>query len=117
MDVCILTRRPVYKRILLLASCQRAGVDVVIRSYLGRSTTRKFLRDLNLLTYVDDFIWNDREIPEQAYEITDPDDEIFEHVHAAGLATARKWLTSSLAYEEGDRPLVDPKKEVFLDAR
>jgi hypothetical protein len=92
MDLCTLLRAPVYRPLMLVYLTHRAGGEVVVRSYLGRGTTKKLLRLTHMLGLVDDFIWNDGPTPEHAYELTGPDDDI--------LALASRELTARLNYAE-----------------
>jgi hypothetical protein len=90
LDVCTLLRTPVFKPLMLVYLAHRAGAEVICRSYLGRSTTKKLLRMTNVLHLMDDFLWNDASAPEHAYEVSGPDDEL--------LQLAGRELTSQLNY-------------------
>ena len=90
LDICTLLHTPVYRPLMLIYLAHKAGTEVICRSYLGRSTTKKLLRTLGLLSLMDDFIWNDHTAPEHAYELSGPDDELLRLVGAE--------LTSRLDY-------------------
>ncbi len=92
MDLCTILRSPTYKPLMLIYLTHRAGGDIICRSYLGRSTTKKLLRRVGLLSIIDDFIWNEREAPAHAYELSGPDDEILRLVGVE--------LTARLNYAE-----------------
>ena len=74
MDLCVMLRTPVFRPLMLMYLTRRMGGEVLCRSYLGRSTTKKLLRKVQLLSLIDDFIWNEGVTPEHAYEVTGPDD-------------------------------------------
>lgn len=80
LDICLIAHRPVFRPLLLMYLAQKAGADVICRSYLGRSTTRKLVRQLNISHIIDDYLWNDQAAPETAFEPTSPHDEIFDLV-------------------------------------
>ena len=82
MDVCTILHAPVYRPLLLIYMCRRAGVEVVCRSYLGRSTTKKLMAKVGLLPIIDDFLWNDAISPANSYEVSSPDDELLNMVGA-----------------------------------
>lgn len=92
MDLCTILHTPTYRPLMLIYLTHRAGGDIICRSYLGRSTTKKLLRLTHLLSLIDDFIWNDGPTPENAYELQGPDDEI--------LLMAGAELTARLNYAE-----------------
>lgn len=92
LDICTILCTPVYRPLLLIWITHRAGGDIICRSYLGRSTTKKLLRKVGLLSLIDDFLWGAREAPAHAYEVNGPTDEI---LHMAGAE-----LTSRLNYSE-----------------
>jgi len=78
LDLCLIIHRPVWKRLMVMMLARRSGMDVICRSYLGRSTTKKLLRKLNVLHEFDDFLWNDKPTPEGSLEIFDPADSVFQ---------------------------------------
>lgn len=92
MDVCLILRSPTWKPLMFLWLAHRCGAEVICRSYIGRSTTKKLMRQTNLLHLIDDFLWGAAEIPEHAYEILGPEDPLLQ-------ATYRE-LTSHLNYAE-----------------
>ena len=92
MDLCTLLRTPVYRPLMLVYLTHKAGGEIICRSYLGRGTTKKLLRLTGTLSLIDDFIWNDGPVPDYAYELTGPDDEI--------LLLAGAELTERLNYAE-----------------
>ena len=92
MDVCLILRTPVWKPLMFMWLAHRAGAEVICRSYIGRNTTRRLMRQTNLLHIIDDFLWNSAEVPEHAYEVSGPEDPML-------CATYRE-LTSHLNYAE-----------------
>ena len=115
MDVMIPLTPPVYKYVLAMAAFKRGGMDVIFRSYLGRSTTRKLFQKLGLLNYADDFLWNDKPVPETAYEIAGPDDPVFDSILQSALANLRPALTEEVDLGQQNAlsgALINPLKEV-----
>lgn len=80
IDICCILHAPVHKPLMLLYLAHKAGAEVICRSYLGRSTTKKLLRKVRLLSLFDDFLWNEHPAPDYAYELLGPDDWLFGQV-------------------------------------
>lgn len=99
IDLALLLTPPLFDRRILLHTLETEGYDLVCRSYLGRGTTRRILRENDLLHYFDDLVWSDGSVDSGLYEVSGPLDELFYMIsHLTMLYTRGNPLTSRLSF-------------------